>query len=97
MAVQIIHKGSDWNQDLYDKTFERAVPDRSSPPAGMLVHVAAPLNGGWCVTEVWESEQAWESFRDGTLVQVVQEIQGPPFDTEINQVHNSLIGDVSGL
>src|SRR5438093_3136315 len=34
----------------------------SAPPAGNLVHVAGPTEGGWRVVEVWESPAAVEAF-----------------------------------
>jgi hypothetical protein len=34
MAILIVHQGADWNQDLYDRTMERVIPDPSNPPKG---------------------------------------------------------------
>jgi hypothetical protein len=36
-------------------------------PAGLIVHVAAPTDEGFRTIDVWESEQAWESFRSERL------------------------------
>ena len=94
MAILIIHQGADWNAQLYDETIERVIPDPSNPPDGMLAHAAGPdPSGGWRVTDIWESESQWESFRDGTLVPAVQELQAPPFDTVVGELHNKIISD----
>lgn len=92
MAVFAHHHGSDWNQELYDQTFEKVVPDRSSPPAGMIAHFAAPLEGGgWQVWEAWESKEAFEQFARATLMPAVQELGAPPFDSDFTEIHNQLL------
>ena len=94
MAVLIIHQGGDWNQELYDKIRERVVPDPSDPPDGLVVHFAAPgENGGWRIAEVWESEDHWTRFRDETLMSVAQEVEAPPFHTEITELHYKIVSD----
>ena len=92
MAILIIHQGADWNQELYDQAMERVIPDQSNPPEGMVASFAAPgENGGWRVVDIWESEADWESFRNGTLIPGIQEMQGPPFSSEISQLHNKIV------
>lgn len=94
MAILIVHQGADWNQDLYDRTMERVIPDPSNPPDGMLAHFAGPgQNGGWKVADIWESEAQWERFRDETLIPAVQEIQAPGFDTDIGELHNKIVAE----
>ncbi len=94
MAILIVHSAGDWNADLYDQTRQRAVPDPSSPPDGLVAHFAGPgPGGGWRVTEVWESEGHWERFRDETLGPIAQEIQAPPFDTDVGDLHNKIVSE----
>lgn len=93
MAILIVHQGADWNQSLYDEIRERLIPDPSNPPDGMVVHYAGPgQNGGWKVAEVWESQEKWESFRDGELIPAAQDMQSPPFDTDVGDLHNQIGG-----
>ena len=92
MAILIVHKGADWNQDLYDQTIERVIPDPSNPPAGMIASYAGPgQDGGWRVADIWESQAHWERFRDETLIPVAQEIQAPPFESDIGELHNKIV------
>jgi hypothetical protein len=94
MAILIVHQGSDWNQDLYDQARERVIPDPSNPPDGLVAHFGGPdPNGGWRVAEVWESEAEWERFRDGTLIPEMQAMQAPPFDSNVGELHNKIVGD----
>jgi hypothetical protein len=44
------------------------------------------------VAEVWESQEKWESFRDGELVPAAQDMQAPPFDTDVGDLHNQIGG-----
>ncbi len=79
MAIMILNQGADWNQDLYDRTIERVIPDPSNPPDGLMAHFGGPSeSGGWRVIDIWESQADWELFRDETLIPVAQEIQAPP-------------------
>ena len=92
MAIMIVHQGADWNQDLYDRTMARVIPDPSNPPDGLIAHFGGPSQGGgWQVADIWESEGHWERFRDGTLIPVAQEIQAPPFDSDIGRLHNKIV------
>jgi hypothetical protein len=94
MAIMIVHQGADWNQDLYDQTMERVIPDPSNPPDGLIAHFGGPdPDGGWRVCDVWESEGDWERFRDETLIPVAQEIQAPPFDSAIGGMHNKIVSE----
>ena len=92
MAIMIVHQGADWNQDLYDRTMERVIPDPSNPPEGLIATFGGPgQNGGWRVTDIWESEAHWERFRDETLIPVAQEIQAPPFDSDTGELHYKIV------
>jgi hypothetical protein len=92
MAILVSHQGADWNQELYQATFDRAIPDRSNPPAGLIAHFGAPREeGGWQVIDVWESEEAFRRFLDEKVIPAAQDLEAPPFDTKVSELHNSLI------
>ena len=91
MAILINHHGDDWNQELYDQARERLIPDPSNPPAGMIAHYAGPGQKGWNVSEIWESEAQWERFRDEELIPAMQEMDGPPFDTDVGELHYKIV------
>ena len=43
-----------------------------NPPEGLIVHVATKTSDGVHVTDVWESEAAFERFRDNQLMPSMQ-------------------------
>lgn len=47
------------------------------PPDGLLVHVAGPTDEGVRIIDVWESEEAWESFRAERLAPAIAALGGP--------------------
>jgi hypothetical protein len=34
---------------------------------GFILHLGHAIDGGWRVTEVWDSRSAWQSWYDGTV------------------------------
>jgi len=45
---------------------------------GALVHIAGPMEGGWCVVEVWPSQEAAGSFFGSQKVQQAFQKAGVP-------------------
>ena len=92
MAILVNNQAADWNQELYQGTFDRVIPDRSNPPAGMIAHYAAPREGGgWQVIDVWESEEAFRRFLNEQVIPAAQDLGAPPFDTQVTELYNSLV------
>lgn len=92
MAVLVHNQSADWNRDLYQATFDRVIPDRSKPPAGLIAHFGAPQEGGgWQVIDAWESEAAFRRFLEEAVIPAAQALGAPPFDTTVVELHNSLI------
>ena len=61
MAVLITTEFPGLTQDMYNGL--HAVldqPARTSP--GFLMHCAGPVDGGWQVTELWESQKDFDTF-----------------------------------
>jgi hypothetical protein len=42
-----------------------------------VVHIAGPIDGGWRVITVWDSEEQFQQFRTEKLIPAVQEVAGP--------------------
>lgn len=61
MAIGIIFDGNGMNQDQYEQVNQQASPN-NRPPAGLLYHAAGPSDDGFCVIEVWESQEALQEF-----------------------------------
>jgi hypothetical protein len=42
-----------------------------TPPAGLIIHAAGEVDGRWRAVSVWESQSAYESFRDQRVLPAV--------------------------
>jgi hypothetical protein len=57
--------------------YERIAEAMTEPaPAGLVVHVAGPTDEGFRTIDVWESEQAWDSFRSSRLESAMADLAG---------------------
>ena len=48
----------------------------SDPPAGLIFHWAGEVDGKWTISDVWESREAYDRFRDERLFPAVREVSG---------------------
>ncbi len=91
MAVGIRQKFSGGTQANYDAAHAVMEVD-TNPPAGMLVHSAGPVEGGWGIIDFWESREAFDAFVRDRLMPRLQGLgdkgfPNPP-DVKEFQVHN---------
>jgi quinol monooxygenase YgiN len=61
MAIGVIFDGNGMNQDQYEQVNQQVSPN-NRPPAGLLYHAAGRSDGGFCIIEVWESQEALQEF-----------------------------------
>jgi hypothetical protein len=71
MAIGAIFEG-DYTQAQYDRVNQQLSPD-NRPPPGMLYHAAGPTEHGFCVIEVWESQEAMRDYFEQQLGAVLQQ------------------------
>jgi len=60
MAIGVIFDGG-MSQEQYEQVNQQAAPG-DEPPPGLLYHAAGPSEAGFCVIEVWESQDALQEF-----------------------------------
>lgn len=84
MAWVQIQKAQEASWDDYERVSQAAGVDEN-PPEGLILHAAGEENGRWRSVSVWESQAAYERFRDQRIMPAVkQEIgedamtTGPP-------------------
>jgi hypothetical protein len=70
MAICLIFDGPGVTRDQYEQVHDEVSPGNTLAP-GMLSHVAGPSEDGWCVVEVWESDEAARRFFDEKLAQAL--------------------------
>lgn len=88
MAVVIVNEMQGGSQDLYEQVTNRVMPGGQLPD-GCRDHIAGPIEGGWRVITVWESEDKFNQFRNEKLIPAIQETGGavaPEIRTD--PVHN---------
>ena len=95
MAVVVSAVAPGLTSEMYDEISKRSMPGHRLPD-GCLVHIAGPVEQGWRVITVWESQDAFQHFREENLLPAVKELageQGPPHvEPEINPVHLLITG-----
>jgi hypothetical protein len=61
---------------------------RAAP--GFVCHAAGPVDGGWGVTEVWESQAAWEAFVRAVVQPAAEAAGMPPLAPQVTPMSNVL-------
>ena len=60
MAVVQIHELRGMPREQYEEAIRKL--KLSGPPPGSYLHASGPMEGGWRIVEVWESEEAASAF-----------------------------------
>lgn len=71
MAIGAIFEGN-YTQAQYVQVNQQLSPD-NRPPPGMLYHAAGPTEQGFCVIEVWESQEAMQQYFEQKLGAALQQ------------------------
>jgi hypothetical protein len=61
--------------DMYDGV-QAAMDIDNNPPEGLLFHWAGDVDGKWTITDVWETREAYDRFRDERLFPAIKEVSG---------------------
>jgi hypothetical protein len=86
MAVGLVMQFSSGGQAEYNAVMTRlglgspAVEETQQWPEGIISHVAGATDGGWCVVDLWESQQHFDRFfaeRLGPAIEAVGTIPPP--------------------
>ena len=59
------------NEEIHAQIRERL---GDTPPSGLVAHIAFKREGGLRYVDVWESEEAWQTFHDQTLQPTVDSV-----------------------
>jgi hypothetical protein len=72
MAVVVVAQTDGGSQGMYDKVTAKVMPTNALPD-GCQLHLAGPIEGGWQVITVWDSEDHFQQFRTEQLIPALQE------------------------
>ena len=61
--------------DMYDGV-NSAMDIANNPPDGMIFHWAGEVDGKWTITDLWESRDAYERFREDRLFPAIKQVSG---------------------
>jgi hypothetical protein len=61
--------------NLYDGV-QAAMDIVSDPPDGLMFHWAGEVDGKWTITDVWETRDAYDRFRDERLFPAIRKVSG---------------------
>jgi len=91
MAIGMTIRLEGMTADIYDAVnsemgFPAEVPD------GLIRHSAGPVEGGWRVCDVWESQEKLDRFNEERLMPALGRVEGAdavkPAEPEVFEVHN---------
>jgi hypothetical protein len=89
MAVAIIME-LEASAEQYDAVNDKIKPEEN-PPEGLIIHVGSVTDSGIKVIDVWESEQAFNDFRESRLGPAVGEVMGEdagPPNIQVLELHD---------
>ena len=72
MSVVIVNEMEGGSQEMYDQVNPK-VMEGGKLPDGCQLHIAGPIDNGWRVITVWESEDRFQQFRDEKLIPALKE------------------------
>jgi hypothetical protein len=90
MSVVVSAVSTGLNAEMYEALTTRVMP-ADQLPAGCELHIGGPVEQGWRVITVWETREAFDRFREDSLLPAIRELAGneppPTAEPEINPVH----------
>jgi hypothetical protein len=88
MAILGIFTGQGFTKQMYED-LRREVNWESNPPKGIILHAAAvDESGNIQVADIWESEQDFTNYFNGTLKAGFEKINAPMPKGSFYEVHN---------
>jgi hypothetical protein len=85
MAVLITDEIPGMTQEMYERV-HAGLDEPTRRARGFILHAAGPIEGGWQVTELWESQEDRDAFFD-KYVRPTLPPGAPSPHTTIRQIH----------
>jgi hypothetical protein len=91
MALGLYFTPNGFTQDKYDEAISKLEAAGAAAPEGRSYHVALETNGEIQVFDIWESQEAFETFGE-TLVPIMTGLGADPGEPMVARVHNVIKG-----
>ena len=75
MAVIVVNEVEGGTQEFYEQVNPKVMPGGQLPD-GCQLHIAGPVEKGWRVITVWDSDEKFQQFRDEKLIPTLREVGG---------------------
>jgi hypothetical protein len=72
MAVVVVNEIEGGDREMYEQVNPKVMPEGKLPD-GCQLHIAGPIDNGWRVITVWESDEQFQQFRNEKLIPAMQE------------------------
>jgi hypothetical protein len=98
MAIGLVMTFDGVGQDLYDAAMAPDALDLHAPsnpnatddwPSGVISHYAGPTPTGWCVVDIWQSQEAFDNFFSSRLGPTLAKVGIPEPNVTPFEVYNS--------
>jgi hypothetical protein len=89
MAVELVAEIRGMTRAQYDQAFAE-VRDQLRQAPGFVSHAAGPMDGGYRVTEFWNSREEVDRFLQQTIMPMAQRLGMPQFEPQFLQLDNVL-------
>ena len=87
MAVELVAEIRGMTKTQYDQAISQ-VQDQLRQAPGFMGHAAGPMEGGYRVTELWNSREECERFMQQTIMPMAQRVGIPPFEPRFLAIDN---------
>jgi hypothetical protein len=86
MAITALFEVPGMTAEQFDKAWDELRARGLEAPDGRLLHVAAPIEGGWQVFDVWENEEKLGAFAE-QLMPILAGLGVTPPQPRVAQVY----------
>jgi hypothetical protein len=87
MAVVLVAEIRGMTKTQYDQAIAQ-VRDQLRQAPGFMGHAAGPMEGGYRVTELWNSREECERFMQQTIMPMAQQVGLPAFEPQFLPIDN---------
>ena len=94
MAVLVIGQLAGADAEADRQIMQTVGVSAENPPAGALLRMAGPVEGGYRVITVWETQEAWEAFRRDRLEPALRQMNRPMPSVEVAQLDSFMVPNV---